>query len=214
MFDRSRFAVYLHHCGGIQHYLHLFRGREALVFTHSSIRKHLDFDDTSFLGLQSAPLEMVVFVDFESPYTTRVTSTIQSLVSDYTGLLKIYVKHNPLAFHSHGRIAALATIAASLQGRFVEYFLKISQFPRNLKEEDLFLYAKELNLNMARFRHDYGSVRAKGILERDMKEARTLGISGAPFFLLENYEVHGAVPYNEFRDKIVLQLTHALNVGK
>ncbi len=70
-------------------------------------------------GDRAAPVTMVVFADFEDPFSARLGTTIDSLKSLYgASELRVAWKHQPLSYHSNAHEAAEASAAVlRAQGR-------------------------------------------------------------------------------------------------
>src|SRR5437762_9910447 len=71
-------------------------------------------------GASGAPVTLEEFGDFQCPACATTAGVIQALEKVYGKRLRMIFRQFPLPAHQHGRHAALATEAASLQGRFWE----------------------------------------------------------------------------------------------
>src|SRR5213595_2221849 len=71
-------------------------------------------------GASGAPVTLEEFGDFQCPACATTAGVIQALEKVYGKRLRMIFRQFPLPAHQHGRDAALATEAASLQGRFWE----------------------------------------------------------------------------------------------
>src|SRR5205814_4081468 len=71
-------------------------------------------------GRSDAPVTIIEFGDFQCPPCANLSEPINQLERDYRSRLRIVFRHFPLPNHQHAREAALASEAASLQGRFWE----------------------------------------------------------------------------------------------
>lgn len=155
-------------------------------------------DATPVKGALDAPITIVEFSDFECPFCQRVNPTIDALLKRYAGKLKVAYKHLPLEFHANAVSSALASIAANQQGKFWEFHDKIFENQQNLNEETYLKIAKELGLDMDKFKADMASDEAKEKLALDTKQAKDMGIGGTPHFLINGVGVSGALPEEEF----------------
>ena len=107
-------------------------------------------------------------------------------------------KNLPLSFHPHAMPAALAAMAAHEQGKFWEMHDKLFANQQKLGRESYMAYAKELNLDMAKFQASYDNAKFKAQIEADANEAKTLGVSGTPAFFVNGRFLSGAKPFEEF----------------
>src|SRR5262249_34266500 len=60
---------------------------------------------------------IVEFVDFECPFCRRLHATMQSILPDYDGKIRVVRKQHPLAMHPHASDAARAACCADEAGR-------------------------------------------------------------------------------------------------
>jgi predicted DsbA family dithiol-disulfide isomerase len=68
-------------------------------------------------------------------------------------------------------------------------------------------YARELNLDMSRFEQALNSMRGKEIIDADIAQAKTLGVTGTPGFFINGRFLSGAKPFDEFAKVINAELT-------
>ncbi|HAG52506.1 MAG TPA: hypothetical protein DCL21_01830 [Alphaproteobacteria bacterium] len=153
---------------------------------------------TPVKGDANAVITIVEFSDFECPFCQRVTPTMDALLERYKGKIKVGFKHLPLDFHKNAESSSLASIAANEQGKFWEFHDEIFANQTNLSEETYLKIAKDLGLDIEKFKADMASEKAANKLAFDMKQAQELGISGTPYFLINGVAVSGALPESEF----------------
>lgn len=72
------------------------------------------------IGLQSAPVQIVEFGDFQCPFCKSFHEGVESLLADLDGQFSLVHYHFPLSTHSHAEEAARAAICASNQSRFAD----------------------------------------------------------------------------------------------
>jgi protein-disulfide isomerase len=100
--------------------------------------------------------------------------------------------------HQFAMPAAVAAMAANEQGKFWEYHDKLFANQQKMTRDDFLRYAKELNLDLAKFTKDLDSGKYKTQIDADANEAMTLGASGTPAFFVNGRFVNGAKPFTEF----------------
>jgi protein-disulfide isomerase len=93
--------------------------------------------------------------------------------------VKIVFKNLPLPKHKEAQPAALAALAADKQEKFWEYHDKLFA-EEKIELADLDRIAKELGLDMDKFKKDMSSSQLQNQLRADMVEARQFGITGTP----------------------------------
>ena len=121
--------------------------------------------------------------------------------------MRIVWKHNPLSFHPFAMPAAMASMAAHEQGKFWEYNNKLFENQQKLGQDDLMRYAKELGLDVGKFKADITAARGKPAIDADAAEAKSLGATGTPAFFVNGRYLSGARPFDDFAKAIDAELT-------
>jgi protein-disulfide isomerase len=131
-------------------------------------------------GAASGRVSVVEFVDYECPHCKHAQGLLKQLVEEYPSDVKVYFKHFPLSSHTYSRLAAEAAVAAAKQGKFWPYNDKIWANSDNLTPAILEKAAKEVGLDLARWRKDKDSEAAKGRVQADRTEGGELDINATP----------------------------------
>jgi len=145
-------------------------------------------------GRADAPVALVEFGDFQCPPCANLADPINQLERDYRSRLRVVFRHFPLPSHQHAREAALASEAASLQGRFWEMhdllYREQSVWSKTPDVRVLFnAYAGMLGLNIDRFRKDMESEQAKARVGSDEQQALALGLATTPTIFINDHQV-------------------------
>jgi protein-disulfide isomerase len=164
-------------------------------------RKCVPFDGHA-KGSSSAQVTIVEFSDFQCPFCSRVLGTLDKLMKDYPDKIRVFFRHNPLPFHSDAMLAAQAAVAADMQGKFWQMHDKLFANQQKLKRPDLEKYAKEIGLDVGKFKKDIDSPAVKKKIQEDMDVAKKLGVQGTPNFFIDGRPIRGAVPYEQFKSAI------------
>jgi protein-disulfide isomerase len=93
--------------------------------------------------------------------------------------VKIAYKHLPLRSHNMARPAALASLAANEQGKFWQYHDKLFA-EANIVPGSIDRIAAELGLDQEQFKQAVNSSRMQQIVNDDVAEAGSLGVTGTP----------------------------------
>jgi len=155
-----------------------------------------------FKGPKDAPITIVVFQDFQCPFSKRSQPTVEQLMKAYPNQIKLAFKNFPLGFHKEAMIAAEAALAADAQGKFWEMHDKIFANQKQINIDNLKSYAQELNLDMTTFNNDIESKKYKKVIDTDMKLARGAGVRGTPTFFINGKKIVGAKPLKAFQEVI------------
>ena len=145
-------------------------------------------------GRADAPVTLVEFGDFQCPPCATLADPINKFEREYASRLRVVFRHLPLPNHQHAREAALASEAASLQGRFWEMhdllYREQSVWSKAPDVRVLFnAYAGMLGLNIDRFRKDMESEQAKARVRSDEHQAAALGLANTPTIFINDRRV-------------------------
>ena len=159
-------------------------------------------------GKESAPVTMVLFSDFQCPFCARANPAVKEIESAYPNDVRIVWKHYPLPFHPNAMPAALAAEAAREQGGAAKFWAmhdKLFANQASLSEATYEQYARELGLDLARFRQDMASPRLRSRVEEDAQLAQRMGVNGTPTFLVNGERVVGANGLRPAVDRMLAQ---------
>jgi len=157
-------------------------------------------------GAKDAPITIVEWSDFQCPFCNRVTPTLAKVEEEYGSKVRIVFKHLPLSIHSKAPAAHAAAEAAHRQGKFWEMHDKIFESQRDLAVETFERYAKEIGIDVERFKKDVVSADVKKSVDEDMQQAQELGVSGTPAFFINGRFLSGAQPFESFKRTIDAEL--------
>jgi protein-disulfide isomerase len=174
-----------------------------------ALRYRVDIGDAQIEGAKDAKVTIVIFSDFQCPFCARVQATLDELQKEYGSDVRIVAKHNPLAFHPNAEHSARAAEAAGKQGKFWEMHDKLYADTKALGISDIEGYAKDLGLDVARFKKDMDSSEVADRIEANKKQARELGAAGTPSFFINGRFLSGAQPKESFKVLIDAELANA-----
>jgi protein-disulfide isomerase len=165
--------------------------------------------DNPFKGPENAKVVIQEFSDFQCPFCSRVTPTVEQIMKEYPKDVKVVWRNMPLAFHPDAPLAAEAAREAFVQAGnkgFWKYHDKLFSNQQAIKRPDLEKYAEEIGLDMPRFKAALDNGTHKAFIEKDVEVAKQTGVSGTPAFTVNGYFVSGAQPYPAFNKVIKLAL--------
>ncbi len=158
--------------------------------------------DDPAIGGQKAPVTLVLFSDFQCPYCSRLEPTLKQVESAYGDKVRIVWKHQPLPFHPNAMPAALAAEAAREQGKFWPMHDKLFENQQALSDATYERAAKEIGLDVGRWKSAYESKKYQARVEEDRRLATSLGVNGTPTMFVNGEQVVGAVPFETLKAKI------------
>ncbi|MBW2268647.1 MAG: thioredoxin domain-containing protein [Deltaproteobacteria bacterium] len=169
-------------------------------------RYSVKIGDAPRRGAKNAKVSIVEFSDFQCPYCSRVRPTLDQIEKEYGAQVVIAFKHLPLSMHPKAPAAHAAAEAAHRQGKFWEMHDLIFANQREMSPAKYEEYAKQIGLDVARFKKDVASGAVKKRVEADAAQAASLGITGTPAFLVNGRYLSGAQPFPAFKRLIDAEL--------
>jgi protein-disulfide isomerase len=162
----------------------------------------VDLGDSPVAGAPDAPVTIVEFADFECPYCASAHPTIERLLAEYAGKVRLVFKHNPLPAHKNALLAHRAAVAAHRQGKFWEMHDLLFSSQQKLDRETLVAHAQALGLDLRSFEEVLDSPESTQAVSADMSQAGRLGIRGVPAFFINGRFLPGAQPLQVFQELI------------
>jgi len=164
-------------------------------------------------GNPDAKITIIQISDFQCPFCAKVEKTIDEIMRDYKGKVKLYWINYPLPFHTLGKRAAIAALAAGEQGKFWEMHKMLMDvqgdwaYEKESEVDKKFIeYAAAAKFDVERFKKELENRNYEDLLETDKKKAVGMGINGTPTFLINGIKLEGAQPYGEFKKVIEAEL--------
>jgi protein-disulfide isomerase len=102
------------------------------------------------------------------------------VLEKYPATVKLVFKNFPLDMHPLARKAASAALAAHRQAKFWEYHHRLFEGMSSLSDQKFLDIAKELNLDIERFRKDMNDQSVQGVIQRDVQNGSAAGVTGTP----------------------------------
>ena len=170
----------------------------------------IDVGDSPALGPKNAPITIAVWSDFQCPFCSRVEPTLKQIRDEYGNKVKIVWKDQPLSFHPNAMPAAEAARAAGEQGKFWEMHDRLFANQGALGPELYERLAKELKLDMARFKSAIESKKFQPKIQADMAAGNAVGANGTPTLFINGRKLVGAQPFPAFKQIIDSELASAV----
>jgi len=151
-----------------------------------------DETDLPFVGPKDAKVTVVEFFDFTCGYCKRLSSSIEKIVADNADV-KIVFK--PLAFVSQvSSYQAKAGIAAHKQGKFMEYYKEVMNFPNRMTEADVDAIAAKIGLDMDKYKADLNSEKTAAVLNEVSSLAQNIEVNGVPTVFVNAKHIQAMSP--------------------
>jgi protein-disulfide isomerase/uncharacterized membrane protein len=163
-----------------------------------------------YTSSQSPPLLLVEFADFQCPSCGMAAKLMHRLVKLYRDKVQLVFKNFPLdptcnsmvkmQVHPSACYAALASICAQKQGKFIEayefFFSNQSKLSKPFIDE---WWSKDLKLQQTDLDSCMNSKETKDQLQQDIDQAIVLGVQSTPTFFINGRKVEGALDENRLK---------------
>lgn len=150
-------------------------------------------EDSPTLGSPDAPVTIVEFLDPECEACRAAYPAVKQLLDTYGEDVRLVVRYLPL--HNNSVLAAAATEAAGLQGKYWEMQEELFAHQTDWGEQqtpqtEMFIgYAEEIGLDIEQFVDDLDNPDILAKIERDRADAQALGLTGTPSFFINGERV-------------------------
>jgi protein-disulfide isomerase len=144
-------------------------------------------------GERGAPLELVMFGDFQCPFCLGAQSVLRRVRERLGDRLVVAFRHLPIPErHPLAPLAAQASEAAAAQGRFWEYHDALYENQPKLSRETMLALATDLGLDAERVETEIDSGAHQARIDRDPDSAAGSGATGTPTFFTNGVRLFGA----------------------
>ena len=170
----------------------------------------VDITGDPFAGAAEAKVTIVKASEYACPFCQRVEPTLEQLLKDYPGQIKIVYK-DYIVHPNSATVPAHAACAAHEQGKFAEYNKAIWEhaFGKDTTEPKMIELATNLKLNIDKFKADMASDKCKQGVANDQKMLSAVGVTGTPAFYINGRFLSGARPIEQFKALIDEELKKA-----
>jgi protein-disulfide isomerase len=159
------------------------------------------------IGNNKAPVELVVFSDFQCDICNMFAENFKHLLDYNEGALSIRFKYFPLSSGCNPKVvkdlhplackSAMAAQAAHLQGMFTPFHDALYNIESKEKgDETFFDLAKQIGLDFDAFKNDFYSEECQKKIETDIDEGIRLGVDGTPTVFLNGRQITDLRPEN------------------
>ena len=144
---------------------------------------------------------IIEFVDYNCGYCKKTLPTISKLMKNFDNIQIVFIDFPILSESSE--IAARASLAANEQKAYFEYHSILLNNKKLINEDFLYKIAKDLSLNIEKFKKDMSSEKIKNIIIKNINFANSLKIRGTPTFIIGKQIFPGAYDYEKLKEIIL-----------
>lgn len=147
-----------------------------------------------FRGAGRAPVVFEEFADLQCPPCSGLAVLLKKIEADHPGKVRVVFRHFPLAMHNHAVEAARAAEAAGAQGKFWEMtdllYKNQNAWTKEPKVTEIFEgYAREIGLDLARYRVDRESQEMLARVGLDNQRGIAMEVKATPTLFINNQKV-------------------------
>ena len=171
--------------------------------------------NSPIVGPKKAWVTIVDGFEFACPYCERSRPTIDQLLKDYKGEVRVVYKHY-VVHPTSATIPAKAACAAHLQGKFKKMYELIwdqgFNAGRNLSMENMVALGKKAGLKIGKMKKDMAK-KCEAIVKADQAALAKVGVTGTPSFYINGRLLSGARPLDQFKELVDEELAKAKASG-
>jgi len=157
------------------------------------------------IGNPKAKAVLVEYGDFQCPACAAYQPLVNQLILDFKDNIYFVYRFFPLTqVHKNAMISAQAGYAAHKQGKFWEMdnllYTNQKSWEESLNAKEIFInYAKNLKLNIDKFKKDLESDEGKKIINEQYRQGLSAGVNSTPTFFLNGAKIETPRSYNDFK---------------
>ena len=152
-------------------------------------------------GKTDSKVTLIEYADFECPGCGNMSPIIKAVMEEYKDKIQFVFRNFPLTtIHANAKAAAATAEAAGLQGKYWEMHDKIyagqsdwSTLSESKRVDFFANYAKDLNLDMAKFSADIISKSVSDKISFDSALGKKIGVDSTPTFYLNGTKLDQTV---------------------
>jgi protein-disulfide isomerase len=159
------------------------------------------------IGPSDAPVTIIEYSDYQCPACRVYHYVMEKLFASSTLPIRLVYRHFPLGQHKNATNAAMAAEASGLQGKYWEMhkllFDNQADWEAVVDPNTIFTnYAKEIGLDLEKFKADLGSTVLKDKIKASADEGLKIGINATPTFFINGKSITNPASYDEFKSII------------
>jgi protein-disulfide isomerase len=168
----------------------------------------IDLANAPTTGPSDAKVTIVEYSDFQCPYCSQAHGTIDQLLQQYQGKVKLVYKHLPLNMHNWAEDAAVASSCVAQQDnaafwKLYDYlFTNQATITKETLAQKVIEATKDSKVNQEDLKKCVDSKATMTIVKANMTEAESLGLNSTPSFIINGRPVIGALELAQFKQVI------------
>ena len=157
-------------------------------------------------GQVDAPITIFEFNEFACQSCASTHSTLVALEKLYGNRLRFVFKGVPITLNPETRPSLSAAYCAWEQNQFWGYMEMLYANSNKLNQDKYLELAGLMNLNMDNFKQCLTTNKYAAVLDKNLTEAVTLGVTSVPTIFINDQKVEGFINYYTIKDIIDTKL--------
>lgn len=160
-------------------------------------------------GNPDSNIVIVEYSDFQCPACANYEPILKQVLGEFDNHVKFVYRHFPLSIHPNSSLAAQASEAAGIQGKFWEMHEMLftnqgtwSIMSQAEVEQEFISYSQKLELDTELFKKDIVSEAVVKAVMDDYKSGQDSGVDSTPSFFLNGERINNPRSVEEFRTLI------------
>ena len=142
-------------------------------------------DSDHIFGSPDATIELVEYGDYQCPYCGAAYPIVKRIQDELGNRLKFVFRNFPLRkIHPQALMAAVASEAASLQGKYWEMHDMLFENQKRLNYSSIINYAEHLGLDIIRFKLNVADINLEKKALSDFESGLRSGVNATPTFFV------------------------------
>lgn len=160
------------------------------------------------IGNPKAKVVLVEYADFQCPACAAYQPFVNQLMIDFKDNIYFVYRFFPLIqIHKNAMISAQAGYAAHKQDKFWEMdnliYTTQKSWENSGNAKEIFIdYAKDLKLDVEKFKSDLESEEGRKIINEQYSQGLSIGVNSTPTFFLNGVKIQNPRSYNDFKQLV------------
>lgn len=175
--------------------------------------RKISLENVPSKGDPGAQVTVVEYSDFQCGYCARAADQVADFLKDYKGKVRLFYKQFPLSFHKWAEEASIASLCVYDQAneKFWEFHDAIFEKQGEIKvanaKKTLAEMARKLGVDMKKYNKCVESEEARRRVASDLREGRSIGVSGTPTFVVDGFVISGGANMKAIRNAVDYRLS-------
>jgi len=135
-------------------------------------------------GAEKANVTLIEFADYQCPHCKRASTVVKNVMKKYGSKVKLVYLDFPINPSGISRQVAIGGVCADAQKKYWEYHYMAFDKQKDLAKDSPEKFAKELGLDLEKFKACVASPEAKMKVAKAEEEGKRVGVQGTPTFFI------------------------------